>query len=302
MKINKSNNQISFNKPSVDKVTFEKEINLINEKIKELEKNDGGGSGEGLTQEQREQLEEAYQYSQIDHVEQDEFDDLNDTVLKILDIVDSPPSYSRPSVSLSLSTSRVEHNVTTTVTISSRFSQNDGGAMTSYQLRKNSTILSSGSTFSSYRDTIIIPHDSTITYSITVYYADGAIKNTALGVPYPNTSIKAGNTSSSASIRAYAPSYYGVIDGNSITESDISNLTRVINTSRSTTITYSLTKQRSVFMYPRSFGNISSIKDSNNFEYINSYTLNTMTYNGVEYNVYILTNPVTINGFRQIFN
>ena len=63
-----------------------------------------------------------------------------------------------------------------------------------------------------------------------------------------------------------------------------------------------MTKQRSVYMYPQSFGALTSIKDSNNFEYINSYTRSEMAYNEVEYYVYILTDSVTITGFKQIFN
>ena len=55
-------------------------------------------------------------------------------------------------------------------------------------------------------------------------------------------------------------------------------------------------------MYPSYLGVLTSIKDSNNFDYINSYTLTKMTYNDVEYNIYILTDPVTITGFKQIFN
>ena len=47
---------------------------------------------------------------------------------------------------------------------------------------------------------------------------------------------------------------------------------------------------------------LTSIKDSNNFEYINSYTQSTISYNNVDYYIYILTDPVTITGFRQIFN
>ena len=55
-------------------------------------------------------------------------------------------------------------------------------------------------------------------------------------------------------------------------------------------------------MYPKSFGALTSIKDANNFDYINSYTRSEMTYNDVDYYVYILTDPVTITGFKQAFS
>ena len=55
-------------------------------------------------------------------------------------------------------------------------------------------------------------------------------------------------------------------------------------------------------MYPQSFGALTSIKDSNNFEYINSYTQSTISYNNVDYYIYILTDPVEIDEFKQTFN
>ena len=48
-------------------------------------------------------------------------------------------------------------------------------------------------------------------------------------------------------------------------------------------------------------GNLSSIKDANNFEYLNSYTKSTVMIDGTNYNVYVLTDPVTISGAKQIY-
>ena len=45
-----------------------------------------------------------------------------------------------------------------------------------------------------------------------------------------------------------------------------------------------------------------SLKDANNFDYINSYTKLTVMYQEVEYLVYVLTDPVTIKGFSQSFS
>ena len=55
-------------------------------------------------------------------------------------------------------------------------------------------------------------------------------------------------------------------------------------------------------MYPSSYGELSSIKDANNFEYINSYSKSISAYNGVEYFIYILIDPVTITEFKQVFS
>ena len=169
-------------------------------------------------------------------------------------------------------------------------------------LYKNGAEIFNNTTVSAYTDSATINHNGSISYSATATYGDGAIKNTLLGIPYPNTSIKAGSVSASGTIKAYALSYYGVISSSTITENDISSLSSRLSSSKSYTYTVSLSEQRIVYMYPQSFGTLTSIKDANNFDYINSYTRSTLSYNGVDYYVYILTDPVTITGFKQIFN
>ena len=217
---------------------------------------------------------------------------------KILEAVDTPPTFTKPTLSLRLNKTIIEHDTTTSITITPIFNQNDGGALTSYILKKGTTSLVDSSTTQSYTDNIAISHGNSVTYTATVYYGDGESKQSTFGVVYDG--LSAGNISANNTVRAYANSYYGVIDGNSVT--DVTALTSVLGTSRGRTITYDMIKQRSVYMYPQSFGALTSIKDSNNFEYINSYTQSTISYNNVDYYIYILTDPVTITGFRQIFN
>ena len=224
----------------------------------------------------------------------------SDNINQILEIIDEPPTYTRPTLTTSLSSSNIRHNVSTSITITPKFTQNDAGAITSYSLTKGGNVIYTNTSASAYTDAITLSHGSSVTYSATVNYGDGVIKNTLLGIAYPSTSIKAGSVSSNATVKGYALSYYGVINTNSI--DNVNNLTNILRTSKSSTLTFNMTNQRVVYMYPKSFGNLTSIKDANNFEYINSYTLSTMTLDGVEYNVYILTDAVTINGFKQIFN
>ena len=220
----------------------------------------------------------------------------------ILDIVDTPPTYIKPTLSISLNTGTLEHNKATSVTITPNFKQNDAGSVSKYVLYKNGTEIFNNTTVSAYTDSATINHNGSISYSATATYGDGPIKNTLLGIPYPNTSIKAGSVSASGIIRAYALSYYGIINSSTITENDISTLSSRLATSKSFTYTVDLSEQRIVYMYPQSFGTLTSIKDTNNFDYINSYTKTTLSYDSVDYYVYILTDPVTITGFKQIFN
>lgn len=218
----------------------------------------------------------------------------------ILSMIDEPPTYTKPTISIALSKSSIEHSKTYDISVSTTFKQNDAGNVTGYKVYKNNSVIFENASVSSYTDTITMQHGGSITYKTEVTYANGPIKNTMLGIPYPSTSIKSGSITSSGIIKAYALSYYGVIDGSEFI--DTNGLTSELRTSKSDTITMSLTNQRIIYMYPKSFGNLTSIKDANNFDYINSYTLSNATVNDVEYNIYILTDPVTINNFKQIFN
>ena len=260
--------------PSIEGLATE---DYVDEKISQIEP--------GMSDKEREQLEKN-----------------TSDISTILGIVDTPPTYTKPTLSISFNTSTLEHNKATSVKITPNFKQNDGGAAQNYILYRDGNEIFNSVTATAYTDSVTIKHGGSATYSATTSYADGPVKNTLLGIPYPSTSIKAGSVSASGTIRAYALSYYGVINSSSITENDISSLSSRLSTSKSYTYTVNLVEQRIVYMYPQSFGTLTSIKDANNFDYINSYTRTTLSYNGVDYYIYILTDPVTITGFKQIFN
>ena len=259
--------------------------------------------GDLITDGRLNKVEDAlYFISRTDIEQREQLEKNTSDISTILDIVDTPPTYIKPTLSISLNTGTLEHNKATSVTITPNFKQNDAGSVSKYVLYKNGTEIFNNTTVSAYTDSATINHNGSISYSATATYGDGPIKNTLLGIPYPNTSIKAGSVSASGIIRAYALSYYGIINSSTITENDISTLSSRLATSKSFTYTVNLSEQRIIYMYPQSFGTLTSIKDANNFDYINSYTRTTLSYNGVDYYVYILTDPVTITGFKQIFN
>lgn len=259
--------------------------------------------GDLITDGRLNKVEDAlYFISRTDIEQREQLEKNTSDISTILDIVDTPPTYIKPTLSISLNTGTLEHNKPTSVTITPNFKQNDAGSVSKYVLYKNGTEIFNNTTVSAYTDSATINHNGSISYSATATYGDGPIKNTLLGIPYPNTSIKAGSVSASGIIRAYALSYYGIINSSTITENDISTLSSRLATSKSFTYTVNLSEQRIVYMYPQSFGTLTSIKDANNFDYINSYTKTTLSYDSVDYYVYILTDPVTITGFKQIFN
>lgn len=259
--------------------------------------------GDLITDGRLNKVEDALHFiSRTDIEQREQLEKNTSDISTILDIVDTPPTYIKPTLSISLNTGTLEHNKATSVTITPNFKQNDAGSVSKYVLYKNGTEIFNNTTVSAYTDSATINHNGSISYSATATYDDGPIKNTLLGIPYPSTSIKAGSVSASGIIRAYALSYYGIINSSTITENDISSLSSRLSSSKSYTYTVNLAEQRIVYMYPQSFGTLTSIKDANNFDYINSYTRTTLSYNGVDYYVYILTDPVTITGFKQIFN
>jgi hypothetical protein len=223
-----------------------------------------------------------------------------DDINLILSVIDETPTYTRPIIDTTVSSNILEHTIATNINIQSSFTRNDAGSVISYSLSKDGTTLVQENSIETYSDTLTLTHGQSVTYTATVTYGDGEIKNTLLGVPYPSTSIKSGSLSKSVTVTGYAISYYGVVTESVFESTD--NLSRKLRTSRSDTITFNLTNQRVLYMYPKSFGNLTSIKDANGFDYINSYTLSNVTVNNVEYNVYILTDPVTITGFKQIYN
>lgn len=100
------------------------------------------------------------------------------------------------------------------------------------------------------------------------------------------------------------PSYFGVLNVDTdITESNIKTLTEIIEKTKSySSSTVTLNNQKSCYAYPKAFGNLTSIKDLNNFEYLNSYNLSELTINNETYNIYILKDAVSISDFKQTFN
>lgn len=98
-------------------------------------------------------------------------------------------------------------------------------------------------------------------------------------------------------------SYYGTVSTLTPVESDIKSLNKSIkNTKAFTWNNITVTDERFCYAYPKSFGALTSIKDANNFEYIGSYTKSTIQIDSVDYYLYVLTDPTTGSGFKQIYN
>lgn len=111
----------------------------------------------------------------------------------------------------------------------------------------------------------------------------------------------------SFTIKVVDPSFfYRLTDRSSIPsimlDIEDKGISHLVLTSKNYTSTIDLVDGCTCFIYPKYFGKLTTIKDANNFEYINSYTLTERNLDGVDYYIYALTDPVTITNFKQSFS
>lgn len=147
----------------------------------------------------------------------------------------------------------------------------------------------------------------------TVLVNDASVSNTdtskaftgvATTTSYTVKVTKDGTTVSGTTTATFVnPSYFGAVANNFIpTEEAIKALIKSVKNGRGYTGITNLNNQKICYAYPKSFGALTAIKDANNFEYLQSYTRVELTIWDETYYVYILTDPVTIDSFKQIYS
>ena len=118
---------------------------------------------------------------------------------------------------------------------------------------------------------------------------------------YTKSDTTMGTVEKTTTYTFVSPSYYGAVAASPTDKAGIIALTKNVKKSKVLTATFNLSNQKSCYAYPATFGDLTSIKDSNNLEYLGSYTKTTVEVDGVTYNVYTLTDPVTATGFKQTY-
>ena len=100
----------------------------------------------------------------------------------------------------------------------------------------------------------------------------------------------ASKTATSSSFTFVDPYYYGVTTkaASELTINDILSMTEDVKTKGSKSYSYTMNQQRAVIAYPASYGNLSSIKDANNFEVLDTFNKVTINNYGADYYVYVL--------------
>lgn len=140
--------------------------------------------------------------------------------------------------------------------------------------------------------------------SVSPSSSSKVFENVTANTTYTVKAVKNGVTVQGSVSAAFVnPSYFGVVDaGFSPTEEAIKALTKTIKNTKNYTGNTSLTHQKVCYAYPKSFGELTAIRDANNFEYLQSYTKSELQVWDETYYVYVLTDPVTIDTFRQIYS
>jgi hypothetical protein len=148
-------------------------------------------------------------------------------------------------------------------------------------LNTNSSPSTSGGN-DSYTDTNIV--NSNTTYSVKVYDSK------------PNI------VSNSISFNYIYPMYIGNVDDLNPTELDIKGMTKRLVVKSNQNLSYTLSNSRFCFAYPSSYGNLTSIKDPNNFEMLSTFTKTSSNFTmldgkSVPYNIYTLSLPTSQTSF-----
>ena len=95
------------------------------------------------------------------------------------------------------------------------------------------------------------------------------------------------NVSKSISYTFVNPYYTGVSTTGTLTETDVTALTKKVVVKGTQTVNYTTSQSYMVFAYPSSYGAISSVIDQNGFNVTDSFVRKTVTVNGVNYYVYV---------------
>lgn len=193
----------------------------------------------------------------------------------------------------------------------------------SFSISPNTTVYESGTTVSSITFTINATKKSNDIQSIKVYDGSTLLTTITSGVANggtftytyscnirSNTTLKVevsdgtSTVSATKNITFANKSYYGfVADGTTVNETVIKALqNNVLKTSKALNYTgINCTDSKIVYAYPQNQGLLSSILDGSGFDYIDSYDCTNITVDGVKYNVYIMIDPTTLDGFTQKF-
>ena len=159
-----------------------------------------------------------------------------------------------------------------------------------------------------YVDNVLVKTDTTHPTGGLVSYTHtfSPATNKTFNVKIECEDIKAGKVSANTTITFIGKSYYGYLkEGTTIDETNIKTLNTILK--KELKYKYSAITTPGTDLYhivlcqPKELGTITSVKDALNFEYIQDYTMQDITVDGLDYKLMYLTNPVSVTDFLQDF-
>lgn len=107
--------------------------------------------------------------------------------------------------------------------------------------------------------------------------------------------LKANSLIKTITVYVVNKSYYGVVSADTTTVTNTTGLTAKTQYGAQTSIAFTQANQKIVYLYPSTFGDLTSIKDQNGFEGISGFDKQSITIDNVSYNLYISKIPATSN-------
>ena len=227
-----------------------------------------------------------------------------DSIVRKLVQVQIPPTYTAPTVGITVSSGTAagtyEVGTKASPAFSATFTKNDAGALTNIIISKNGAQVATSTTSPVTHSETDMVIDGTITFNATATYGAGAIKQDNFGADYETGKITAGSkVSSDITYTGFRKYFYGV-DNKTVaatTSTDIRGLTNsTAAATAGTTFTVSVTKgqTRATFAYPATLRDVNSVKyvEFNNDEsktFFNKTTVAVEGANGhtaIDYKVY----------------
>lgn len=212
------------------------------------------------------------------------------TIFNTLFMKQVPPTYTKPSGSLSLSPSTTTYEIGTNVSLSVgvNFNQNDAGSFEGCSfVCSDGTPMESISTTSEKSGWEGVITDS-VSFTGTMSYGEGAIKKDNLGNDYPTGHIEAGSLSASSTISGVRNSFYkaspdAIACDTSATIRALGNSVSNLKKGSTVNIAISDGDMHIVFAYPKSLGELSSIlQQSSNLDVKGSFDVTTVAVEGAE--------------------
>ena len=107
--------------------------------------------------------------------------------------------------------------------------------------------------------------------------------------------LKANSLIKTVTVYVVNKGYYGVVSADTTTVTNTTGLTTKTQYGAQTSIVFTQANQKIVYLYPSTFGDLTSIKDQNGFEGISGFDKQSITIDDVNYNLYISKIPATSN-------